>query len=74
MTKCCKALIDYGFHELKLQRIEIRAIQENLRSRAIPERLGFSQEGLIRQSIKLYDKFCDSVVYGLLASEWDYAK
>lgn len=70
MTKCCAALIDYGFHELKLHRVEIRAIPDNVKSRAIPERLGFTQEGILRQDVTLYDAFADSVVYGLLADEW----
>ena len=29
MTQCTKALIDYVFHELKLNRVEIRASVEN---------------------------------------------
>lgn len=70
MTKCCKAMVDYAFHELQLNRIEIRAIKENLRSRAIPERLGFKHEGTFRQDVKLYDQLADSIVYGLLAEEW----
>jgi ribosomal-protein-serine acetyltransferase len=70
VTKCCEAMIDYAFRELKLNRVEIRAINENLRSRAIPERLGFKHEGTFRQDVKLYDQFADSIVYGLLAEEW----
>ena len=70
MTKCCEAMINYAFRELKLNRIEIRAIKENLRSRAIPERLGFKHEGTFRQDVMLYDHLADSIVYGLLAEEW----
>ncbi|QQE78331.1 GNAT family N-acetyltransferase [Alicyclobacillus sp. SO9] len=72
MTKCCKAMIDYGFRELDLNRIEIRAIKENIRSRAIPERLGFKLEGTLRQDVQLYDAMADTIVYGLLAQEWLY--
>lgn len=70
MTKSCRALVDYAFSELKLHRIEIRANVGNTRSRAIPERLGFEEEGVIREAFKLYDKFNDSVVYGMLDREW----
>lgn len=70
MTRACRALVDYAFNELKLHRIEIRANTGNTRSRAIPERLGFQQEGVIREAFKLYDTFNDSVVYGMLEREW----
>lgn len=70
MTQSCKALIDYAFRELKLHRIEIRANTENRKSRAIPERLGFTQEGIAREAFKLYDRFNDSAIYGMLDREW----
>ncbi|NMP23949.1 GNAT family N-acetyltransferase [Sulfobacillus sp. DSM 109850] len=70
MTRSCRALITYAFGELALHRIEIRANMGNTRSRAIPERLGFQQEGIIREAFKLDDEFNDSVVYGLLDREW----
>ncbi len=70
MTKACRALIDYAFSELKLNRVEIRCATGNKRSRAIPERLGFTQEGTVRQAEWLYDRFVDHAVYGMLASKW----
>lgn len=70
MTKACKACIDYAFNELKLHRLEIRCAVENERSRAIPERLGFTNEGTIREAEWLYDHFVDHVVYGMLEREW----
>jgi ribosomal-protein-serine acetyltransferase len=72
MTRAVTGLIDYGFHQLGLNRMEIRAAFENVKSRAIPERLGFMQEGQIRQGEWLYDHYVDLVVYGMLASEWDF--
>lgn len=70
MTRACQAMITYAFHTMKLNKVEIRCATENVRSRAIPERLGFKEEGLIRQAEWLYDHYVDLVVYGLLASEW----
>src|SRR5690554_5995011 len=45
MTKACRALINHAFYEYQLNRVEIRCAKENYKSRAIPERLGFSEEG-----------------------------
>lgn len=70
VTKSCRLLVDYAFNELKLNRIEIRCALKNKKSRAIPKRLGFKQEGIIRQAEWLYDHFVDLVVYGMLADEW----
>ncbi len=42
----------------------------NTRSRAIPERLGFTQEGKLRQMGYTRDGLADYVIYGLLADEW----
>lgn len=70
MTRACRALIDYGFEELCLNRIEIKAATGNARSQAIPMRLGFAREGVERQSEWLNDRFLDMVVYSMLRSEW----
>ena len=53
-----------------LNRIEIRCATQNVRSRAIPERLGFKEEGLIRDAEWLYDHYVDHIVYGMLESDW----
>lgn len=70
MTKAFKSLIDYGFNDLKLNRIEARVAVGNKKSRALPEKFGFKEEGYIRQAEWLYDHYVDHVIYGLLANEW----
>ncbi|QDP39666.1 GNAT family N-acetyltransferase [Radiobacillus deserti] len=70
MTKVVHALVDLAFSELKMNRIDIRVASENRRSRAIPEKLGFSIEGTLRQAEWLYDHFVDHVVYSMLAEQW----
>lgn len=69
MTRACSALIEYGFRSMHLHRLEIRCAVENRRSRAIPERLGFSYEGRSRDAEWLYDHFVDHAVYSKLAVE-----
>lgn len=70
MTRVAKAFTDYAFNDLKLNKVEIRAAEGNWKSRSIPERLGYIQEGTIRQAEWLYDRYVDHVVYGVLADEW----
>jgi ribosomal-protein-serine acetyltransferase len=71
MTKVARTLTEYAFSELKLNRVVIRAAVENKKSRAIPERLGFVNEGRIRQNEWLYDHYVDHIVYGMLAEDWN---
>ena len=69
MTRACKALIDHCFDELKLNRIEIRVATGNLKSQAIPKKLGFIQEGVLRSAEWINDRYVDHIVYGLLKSD-----
>jgi len=73
VIESCKKFVAYAFECLKLNRVQIRCATENERSRAIPERLGFTEEGILRQSEWLERGFVDLVVYGLLADEWKAA-
>jgi len=70
VTKACRVLIAYAFADLELNRVQIRCATENIRSRAVPERLGFTQEGIWRQRERLHDRHVDLVMYGMLANEW----
>ena len=70
ITRACAALLPYLFDELGLNCVEIGCAVANARSNAIPDRLGFAREGVLRQREWLYDHFVDHVVYSLLASEW----
>ncbi|MFD0824750.1 GNAT family N-acetyltransferase [Neobacillus sp. M.A.Huq-85] len=71
MTEVAKALTSYAFNEFNLNKVEIRAAEGNRKSRSIPERLNYVNEGCIRQAEWLYDHYVDHVVYGILAEEWN---
>lgn len=70
ITKACQVLINYAFNELEMNRIEIRCATENVRSRAIPERLGFKLEGVLRQALCRHSQIYDDTIYGLLKEDW----
>ncbi len=69
MTICAKALTDYLFDDFGLNRIQINCNVENLKSRAIPERLGFKLEGIHRQVELLNGKLGDWAIYAMLEQE-----
>ena len=74
ITRCCRDLIEYLFGTMELKRVQINCAIENVRSRAVPERLGFTLEGKLRQNEILKHKSVDWAVYGLLKSEWEAGK
>jgi len=74
MTVCTKVLIKYVFEEFDINRVEIQMSTRNPKSRAIPERLGFTQEGVLRSNERLRGEFSDSYVYSLLRDEYEAVK
>lgn len=74
VTLSCLNFIDYAFTELELNRVEIRVLTDNEKSRGIPLRLGFRHEGRLRQSIFLQDKYHDMDVFAMLFQQWEEQK
>lgn len=70
MTRCCTRFLDFLFDKLQLNKVELHFVPQNLRSAAIAKRLGFTVEGVIRQSHERNGSLEDIVVTGLLQSEW----
>ncbi|WP_147805192.1 GNAT family N-acetyltransferase [Alkalicoccus halolimnae] len=69
-AKALSQFIDHSFNDLGLRKIEVNTASKNLRSRTIPEKLGFTQEGTIRNYEYLNGEYHDRVIYGLLKEEW----
>ena len=70
MTAAVSKLSDYGFRNLNFNRIQIRVAEGNLRSTAIPGRLGFTFEGTEREGEYHTDRYFNLKVYSLLKKEW----
>lgn len=70
VTAAVRALLQYLFDEVEVNRIMLRAAVGNIRSRAVAERLGFTLEGVQRQALILDEVPTDSAMYSLLVSEW----
>lgn len=70
VTRAVSAMIDNAFNNLGMNRVEIHCATGNVNSRAIPERLGFKPDGVMREAGLLNGQFVDKVIYSMLASEW----
>ncbi len=70
MTAAVCALLDHAFDGWLLNRVEIRAGVLNTRSRAIPQRLGFREEGVLRSAERIGTRVIDHAVYVMTAREW----
>ena len=70
-TAAVRLLVDHALGVWRLNRVEIHAAAENRRSRAIPERLGFREEGTLQQFQLVGGRYLDCVSYSMLAADWD---
>ncbi|MDR3702249.1 MAG: GNAT family protein [Candidatus Sulfopaludibacter sp.] len=70
ITHCCDVLLAYLFGELGLHRVVIQCGVGNLRSCAVPQRLGFTREGVARGAEWVNDRWVDLLVWSMLADEW----
>lgn len=69
MTEGASAAIGFVFDDLRFHRLELHAGTENHASRRVAEKLGFHEEGLLRDGARGSDGFYDAVVYGLLSTD-----
>jgi RimJ/RimL family protein N-acetyltransferase len=70
MQEALAALIGYGFGALELHRIEADIHPDNIASGRILEGLQFRREGHLRERWFVSGEVSDSVIYGLLRSDW----
>ncbi len=68
-TEAARALVEYGFGQLRLHRIEAHVALENRVSQRIPEGLGFTREGVARESEFIQGEWLDHVQYAIVAGD-----
>jgi len=65
-----RAMLDLGFHTLRLHRIYGDCDPRNAPSARLMERVGLRREAHLRENWWLKGEWCDSWVYGILDREW----
>jgi len=70
VSEALPALIDHGFETLGLNRLEADIDPRNAASARVLMRLGFVQEGLLRERWVVRGEPSDSALYGLLLEDW----
>jgi len=69
MTEALQAMIPFGFNSYHLNRIEAHIAQPNQASQRVLEKLGFREEGILRQRLFENNRFHDEKVFSLLKSD-----
>ncbi|HWO59214.1 MAG TPA: GNAT family protein [Umezawaea sp.] len=70
VTRAARVIIDWVVHERGVHRVEWLAAVENTASTAVARRLGFTKEGVLRESYPHRGKRYDVEVWSVLAPEW----
>lgn len=69
-SRLCATALDFAFQQLALHKVCGQALDNNQASVHLHARLGFRQEGVLREQHLLGDKPYDLICYGLLRREW----
>lgn len=70
VTESTAALVKVAFEVIHIHRLEIHCDPGNQASASIPRKLGFTHEGTLRQKTPFLDRWSDSMVWGLLETEY----
>jgi ribosomal-protein-alanine N-acetyltransferase len=73
MDEALRAILRFGFATMGLHSAEAQIDPAHVRSRRVLERLGFQQDGLLRENFLCMGQFTDTAVFTLLAREFTAA-
>ncbi len=69
-TKLCSLALDHAFESLELHKVYGQAIEKNAPSVAIHRKLGFTEEGVLRDHRHVNGAYVSLVCFGVLNHEW----
>ena len=70
-TEAARAVLDYAFTVLNLNRIHAHHLARNPASGRVMQKIGMTYEGHLRQHVKKWGAFEDIKMYGILRSEFE---
>lgn len=65
-----RSLVDWGFNTLNLNRVALRVFDYNARAIRCYQKVGFREEGRLRQEHFHNGRYCDTVLMSILSGEW----
>jgi len=68
----CRELLRYGFHELALNKVWTEIYEFDIKKKKLYDKIGFSQDGLLRQNYFYDGKWWDSRILSILSNEFKY--
>ncbi len=71
MSEAIKLIVEYGFKELKLHRIEAGVMPHNIGSIRVLEKAGFVKEGIARKNVEINGKWEDHQVLAIINEDYD---
>jgi len=69
-SEAMRLMVDYGFRTLKLHRIGLDVLDFNTRAVHVYEKIGFKQEGMLRDTLFYEGAYHSEILMGILESEW----
>lgn len=69
-TEGARAIVDFGFRHLGLNRIFAHHMLKNPASGRVMQKIGMRKEGVLREHVKKWGRFEDIAVYGVLSRDW----
>jgi RimJ/RimL family protein N-acetyltransferase len=70
-TEATRMIIGYGFEQLGLHRISLEVYSFNPRARHVYDKVGFIEEGVLRDALLWGNQWVDATVMSVLAPEWN---
>ncbi|NUU79773.1 GNAT family N-acetyltransferase [Paenibacillus xylanilyticus] len=70
ITEVTQKIIEFGFNHFELNRIEAFVEPENVGSRKVLEKIGFREEGILKEHYYWKNRFVDTAIYALIKKDY----